>query len=153
MVTIIKQYRTYNSRYLEWLLYSEINKLDLNGDPFLPNIGDTVTCSATQSTAEVAYIQREFATVRMYLKNRNGTFSKGVDFGESSNMTFIENDSTVRTIGPISSSHLENTQAGVMLVVDKGENIPVGTAIFLQDREYWIYNTRTIEGVQTKQSL
>ena len=34
-----------------------------------------------------------------------------------------------------------------MLVVDKGENIPVGTAIFLQDREYWIYNTRTIEGV------
>ena len=37
-----------------------------------------------------------------------------------------------------------------MLVVDKGENIPVGTAI-PQDREYWIYNTRTIEGVQTKQ--
>ena len=124
-----------------------LTNFDLNGDPFLPNIGDTVTCSATQSTAEVAYIQREFATIRMYLKNRNGTFSKGVDFGESSNMTFIENDSTVRTIGPISSSHLENTQAGVMLVVDKGENIPVGTAIFLQDREYWIYNTRTIEGV------
>ena len=38
-----------------------------------------------------------------------------------------------------------------MLVVDKGENIPVGTAILPQDREYWIYNTRTIEGVQTKQ--
>ena len=37
----------------------------------------------TPSTAEVAYIQREFATVRMYPKNRNGTSSKGVDFGES----------------------------------------------------------------------
>ncbi len=125
-----------------------LTNFDLSGDPFLPQIGDTVTCSTTGSTAEVAYIQREFATIRIYLKNRNGTFSKGVDFGETSSMTFVENDSTVRTIGPISSSHLENTTAGVMLVVDKGQNIQVGTAIFLQDREYWIYNTRTILGVE-----
>ena len=124
-----------------------LTNFDLNGDPFLPLIGDTVTCSATGSTAEVAYIQREFATIRIYLKNRTGVFAKGVDFGESSNMTFIQNDSTVRTIGPISSSHLENTQAGVMLVVDKGQNIPIGSAIFLQDQEYWIYNTRNIDGV------
>ena len=125
-----------------------LTNFDLNGDPFLPQIGDTVTCSTTGSTAEVAYIQREFATIRIYLKNRNGTFSKGVDFNESSNMTFVENDSTVRTIGPISSSHLENTTAGVMLVVDKLENIQVGTAIFLQDREYWIYNTKVVNGVE-----
>ena len=37
----------------------------------------------TGSTAEVAYIQREFATVRMYLKTEMEYPSKGVDFGES----------------------------------------------------------------------
>ena len=128
-----------------------LTNFDLNGDPFLPLVGDTVTCSTTGSTAEVAYIQRDFATIKIYLKNRNGVFAKGSDFGESSNMTFVEIDPqlgpAVRTIGPINSSHLENAQAGVMLVIDKGQNIPVGTAIFLQDKEYWIYNTRTIQGV------
>ena len=43
----------------------------------------------TPSTAEVAYIQREFATVRMYSKNRNGNILKGVDFGESVQYDFF----------------------------------------------------------------
>ena len=85
-----------------------LTNFDLNGDPFLPNIGDIVTDTATGSTAEVAYIQRSFAIARFWLKNRNGTWSRGSDFSEPSNCTFIENDSTVRTVGPINNTHVEN---------------------------------------------
>ena len=34
------------------------------------------------ATAEVAYIQRQFAVARFFLKNRNGIHSKGSDFAK-----------------------------------------------------------------------
>ena len=125
-----------------------LTNFDLNGDPFLPNIGDIVTDTATGSTAEVAYIQRSFAIARFWLKNRNGTWSRGSDFSEPSNCTFIENDSTVRTVGPINNTHVENNLSGPLLVVDKGSNIEIPTGnSFIQDTEYWIYSSNTIQGI------
>ena len=125
-----------------------LTNFDLNGDPFLPNVGDTVTDTTTGSTAEVAYIQRQFAVARFFLKNRNGTWSKGSDFGEASNVTFFENDSTVRTVGPINNTHVENNVSGGLVVIRNATNIaiPAGNS-YVQDTEYWIYASSNIDGI------
>ena len=124
-----------------------MTNFDLSGEPFLPIVGQTGTDTNTGSTATVAFIERSFATARFYLKNKSGTWAKGSDFGEASNLTFVENDSTVRTVGPINSTHLEDSVSGPLIVVDKGTNIPIPTTDFLQDLEYWIYSSNTLEGV------
>jgi hypothetical protein len=134
-----------------WNGYVEVRltNFDLNGDPFIPNVGDTLTDTATGSTAEIAYIERSFATAKIYVKNRNGTWAVGSDFGTNSNATFIENDSTVRTIGPINSAHMENSISGPLLILDTATNIPVviGGANYLRDLEYWIYSSNSIAGI------
>ena len=97
---------------------------------------------------EVAYIQRQFAVARFFLKNRNGTWSKGSDFGEASNVTFFENDSTVRTVGPINNTHVENNVSGGLVVIRNATNIaiPAGNS-YVQDTEYWIYASSNIDGI------
>ena len=134
-----------------WNGYVEVRltNFDLNGDPFIPNIGDILTCTNTGSTGEIAFIERAFSTAKIYLKNRNGTWALGSDFGVNSNATYIENDSTVRTIGPINSAHMENSISGPLIIIDSGTNIPVvasGTN-YLRDLEYWIYSSTVIEGI------
>ena len=138
-----------------WNGYVEVRltNFDLQGNPFIPNIGDTLTDTATGSTAEIAYIERAFATAKIYLKNRNGTWAVGSDFGENSNATFVEIDPNLgpatRTIGPINSAHMENSISGPIIVIDTGTNIPVvvGGANYLRDLEYWIYSSSLIQGI------
>ena len=130
-----------------------LTNFDIQGNPFIPNVGDILTDTATGSTAEIVFIEREFATAKIYLKNRNGTWAKGSDFGENSNATFIEVDPQLgpatRTIGPINSAHMENAVSGPILVMDTGTNIPVvvGGANYLRDLEYWIYSSNLIQGI------
>ena len=104
---------------------ARLTNFDLQGNPFLPTVGQTITDTTTGSTATVAYIQRGFATARFYIKNKNGVWSKGGDFNEDSNVTFVENDSTVRTVGPINNTHHEDSISGPLLVINKGTNIPI----------------------------
>ena len=138
-----------------WNGYVEVRltNFDLNGDPFIPNVGDTLTDTATGSTGEIAFIERSFSTAKIYIKNRNGTWAVGSDFGVNSNATFIEVDPTLgpatRTIGPINSAHMENTISGPIIVIDSAVNIPVvvSGANYLRDLEYWIYSDNTIQGI------
>ena len=138
---------TIDDKWNGWV-EARLTNFDLAGNPFLPVVGQTITDTTTGSTATVAFIERGFATARFYIKNKSGTWSKGSQFGESSNVTFIENDSTVRTVGPINNTHHENNISGPLLVIDKGSNIaiPSGNS-YLQDLEYWIYSQNTLEGV------
>ena len=124
-----------------------ITNFDIDGNPFLPLVGDTVTCVSTGATGEVAFIKRDFAVVRLYLKNKTGIWSKGNDFSDPSDVTFVQNDSTVRTIGPINSTHIENSVSGPLMVIDKNETIPIPPAMFIQDTEYWIYSTENRSGI------
>ena len=126
---------------------ARLTNFDLSGNPFLPTVGATITDTATGSTAEVAFIERSFATARFYIKNRNGTWSKGNDFSQPSDVTFVENDSTIRTVGPINNVHHENTISGPLLVIDKSTNIAIPTTKFIQDDEYWIYEPVTRLGI------
>lgn len=134
----------------KWDGWAEVlfTNFTLAGDPYVPTVGTVVTDTATGSFATVAYVQRGFSTVRLYLKNRSGVWSKGLAFSESSTLTFVENDSTVRLVGTIQNTHLDNSLVGPLLVIDKSSNIPVPATNFLEDLEYWIYNTFTRQGIQ-----
>ena len=132
-----------------------LTNADINGDPFLPNVGDTVTETATGSQAEVAFIERDFATAKVYLKNRNGIWPLGSQYSEPTDLTYVEQGSTVRTTGPINSSHFENTRSGPLLVIDKQSNIPAPTPTgtnLLLDLEYWVYKQYAIDGVEDELS-
>ena len=63
---------------------------------------------------------------------------------EASNVTFFENDSTVRTVGPINNTHVENNVSGGLVVIRNATNIaiPAGNS-YVQDTEYWIYASAT----------
>ena len=124
-----------------------LTNFDLNGDPFIPSVGEIITDTASGESAEVAYVIRDFGSAKIYVKNATGTFSKGGDFGESSNATFIQNDSTVRTIGPISSNRLQNNISGPLIIVDKQENIAIPNTQTLQGLEYMVYSSATVNGV------
>ena len=124
-----------------------LTNFDLNGDPFIPLVGNNLTCTASGESAEVIYIDRDFATARIFLKNATGAFALGGDFSEASNATFIQNDSTVRTIGPIQRAEMGNSISGPLIVVDSGTNIAIPSTNTLQDQEYWQYTTNTIQGI------
>tara|TARA_Y200000002_G_scaffold136879_1_gene112844 strand:+ start:13385 stop:28348 length:14964 start_codon:yes stop_codon:yes gene_type:complete len=126
---------------------ARLTNFDLSGNPFIPTVGQTITDTATGSTATVAYIERSFATARFYLKNKSGTWSKGSDYNESSNVTFIENDSTVRTVGPINNTHHENSISGPLLVIDKTDNIQIPNTRVLENLEYWLYSSTQKSGI------
>lgn len=124
-----------------------LTNFDLNGDPFIPQEGNIITCTTSGESAEVAYIDRDFASARIFIKNKTGVFSKGGNFGESSNATFIQNDSTVRTVGPIDRAEVQNAISGPIIVVDKATNIAIPTSNTLDGLEYWIYSQATLEGI------
>ena len=124
-----------------------LTNFNLQGDPFLPIVGQDLIDSATGETAEIAWIERSFSTAKIYLKNKTGNFAFGSDFGQNSNAQFIENDSTLRTIGPINSCHMQNSISGGLIVIDTGTNIPVPSQTYLRDLEYWQYQDITIDGI------
>ena len=124
-----------------------LTNFDLQGNPFIPSIGQELIDSATGETAEIAWVERSFATAKIFLKNKSGEWSYGSDFGQNSNAQFIENDSTLRTIGPINSCHLQNSISGDIIVIDKQQNIQIPTQTYLNDLEYWNYNEISIDGI------
>ena len=124
-----------------------LTNFDLQGDPFIPQVGNTITDSASGESAEITYVKRDFGLVRIFFKNKTGTMSVGSDYGTPSNATFIQNDSTLRTIGPINAVHHQNSISGPLIVVDKGVNISIPTTNTLQALEYFLYQSTTVSGV------
>ena len=125
-----------------------LTNFDLSGNPFIPVVGTELIDSATGETAEVAWIERAFGVAKIYLKNKSGQWAFGSDYEQNSTAQFIENDSTLRTIGPINACHLENSINGGLIVIDTGVNIPVpANQTYLRDLEYWQYSSNTIDGI------
>ena len=124
-----------------------LTNFNLQGDPFIPLVGNTITDSTSGESAEIVYIKRDFGVVRIFFKNKTGTMSVGSDYGVNSNATFVENDSTLRTIGPINAIHHENSISGPLIVIDKQTNIPIPTTNTLQALEYFLYQSATVSGI------
>ena len=62
-------------------------------------------------------------------------------------LSFFLNDSTERLVGNIVNTKLNTTDAGKLIVVDKGENIPISASTNLTDLEYWVYEDTTKVGI------
>ena len=85
-------------------------------------------------SGEVVYVDRDFSTARIFLKNITGDFALGNDFGENSNATFIQNDPNCANNWPHpKEQRCPNAISGSLIVVDSGTNIAVSTNNTLQD--------------------
>ena len=120
---------------------------DLQGNPFVPVVGDIVLDQNTNASAEVAKVIRLFDRVRLFVKNTTSNWSLGQNNNDLSTLSFFLNDSTERLVGNIVNTKLNTTNAGKLIVVDKGENIQISSATKLIDLEYWIYEVDTKTGI------
>ena len=83
----------------------------------------------------------------MFVRNASTGWSLGQANSDLSTVSFFLNDSTERLVGNIVNTKLNTTDAGKLIVVDKGENIPLSASTNLTDLEYWIYEDTTKTGI------
>ena len=141
---------------------------NLGGVPLEPKVGITVQDVTNLGTAEVVFYQR-FDTVsgRIYVKNVQGTWAAGAEFGENREIQFLADGSGdsvydpaagFRVFGQIQSRSLGFAPDGIgqMLVFKRidPENLVLANPINLEDKEqdrildgeYWFYETGTVQG-------
>ena len=118
----------------------------LNRLPFEPIVGDTVEDTVTGATAEVTFYKRQFNTVRIYVKNVTGTWSKGNGYNEDADI-FRVRGATKRNMGRIEGVSLEGTRIGKIIVLEESSNFPDATKSELTGIEYWFYNKTTLAGI------
>ena len=120
------------------------------GQPFIPVVGDTVQDNDTLATAEVAGVEKLFNTLRLWVKNVNGTWKFGSQNSDISSLSInggSQGAGVVRLVGTINTRHLESDTAGPIIVVDRGTNLTVGSTRTLQGFEYWIYDSVEQSGI------
>jgi hypothetical protein len=114
--------------------------------PFEPIVGDTVKDTVTGATAEVTFYKRQFNTVRIYVKNVTGTWSKGNDFNEDADI-FRSRGAIDRNMGRINGVSLSGTRLGKIIVIEESSNFADASISQLDDFEYWFYNETTLAGI------
>ena len=120
---------------------------DLQGNPFIPQVGDIVLDQNTNASAEVANVIRLFDRVRLFVKNTTANWSLGLENNDLSTLSFFLNDSTERLVGNIVNTKLDTTTVGRLVVVDKGQDIPISPSNILTGLEYWIYENDVKQGI------
>ncbi len=114
--------------------------------PFEPIVGDTVKDTVTGATAEITFYKRQFNTVRIYVKNITGTWSKGNTYNQDADI-FRSRGAIDRRMGRIDAVSLEGTRIGKIIVMEEDTNFPDATISQLDDFEYWFYNEITLAGI------
>ena len=114
--------------------------------PFEPVVGDTVKDTVTGATAVVSFYKRQFNTVRIYVKNVVGTWSKGGNFNEQADI-FRTRGAVDRNMGRIDAVSLAGPHVGKIIVIQETSNFADATISELSDFEYWFYNETTLSGV------
>ena len=120
---------------------------DLQGNPFIPQEGDTVIDQTTNASATVAFVIRLFDRVKIFVKNATEGWSLGTDNNDISTCSFFLNDSTERLIGNIISTELNTTNAGKAIVIDTGSDIEISASTVLRNLEYFVYFENTKSGI------
>tara|TARA_R110000851_G_scaffold76814_3_gene169042 strand:+ start:16317 stop:31109 length:14793 start_codon:yes stop_codon:yes gene_type:complete len=117
----------------------------LNQLPFEPAIGSIVRDASSGATAEVVFYKRQFNDVRIYVKNVTGTWSLGDNWGQTSDI--IRQGSPDRTMGEVKAVSLGTTEVGKIFVITEATNFASVATTELLDKEYWIYNEITLQGI------
>ena len=140
-------------------------------DNFVPQVGDVVEdvqipkdgqnglalTSISTSTAEVVYLQRNFNSVRIYVKILTGDWLEQSNIGRF-NIRRLANtslrgatdvDRVVGVITDINNSIVLGTSLiGKLLVFEHSTNLPVAEAPRIIDEEYWFFDENTEAGIE-----
>ena len=141
-----------------WDGYINLNftQFDVNGQPFEPRVGDIVRDLNTGATARVTYYQRNSLNATIFVKQVNGTFSVGDDYGQNAEIKFIGtpgdpdvNYQVDRIMGDIQFVSLGYASAGIgkMLVFEAENPIDLSDDDRLLNIEYWMYQEGTVLGI------
>jgi hypothetical protein len=118
------------------------------GNPYVPEIGNQVIDSGSGASATVAFVIALFDRARIFVRDATEGWPLGINNDEYGSVSFDETDSTIRLSGDLLDAKLNNDVAGKLLVVDKGEDIPVtiNSTSILEGYEYYIYQNTSKEG-------
>ena len=113
--------------------------------------------SISTSTAEVVYLQRNFNSVRLYVKILTGDWLEQSNIGRF-NIRRLANtslrgatdvDRVVGVITDINNSIVLGTSIiGKLLVFEHSTNLPVAEAPRIIDEEYWFFDENTEAGIE-----
>ncbi len=148
----------------------EYTRFDANGDVYEPVIGDILEdiqtpfnefgglalTSYSTSTAEVVFYQRQFNSVRVYVKNKTGPWAKLNNIGKvevrrKANTVARGSGDVDRTIGTINDDFnnnvvLGNSLIGKLIVFQHTSDFPLVDNPFIVDEEYYFFNEITEGG-------
>ncbi len=148
----------------------EYTRFDSNGDPYEPVIGDILEdiqtpfdefgglalTSSSTSTAQVVFYQRKFNSVRVYVKNKIGNWTKLNNIGKvevrrKANTVARGSGDVDRTIGTINDNFndnvvLGNSLIGKLIVFQHTEDFPLVDNPYIVDEEYYFFNEVTEGG-------
>jgi len=124
---------------------------DLSGNAYIPLEGEIIVDDNTGATAEVVYIQEQLLTARLYVKNRVGTFSFGVNNGATSTISIKDRISAGvnRLSGRLDHADMDSATTGKMVVVknDDSTQFPVTASTFQNELEVHFYSSSTVTGI------
>ena len=123
----------------------------LSGDPYIPQIGEIIVDDTTGATAEVIYKQEQLLTARIYVKNRVGTFSFGVNNGATSTISIKDRISAGvnRLSGRLDHADMDSATTGKMVVVKNDDSafLEIGPSTFQNELEVHFYSSSTVTGI------
>ena len=149
----------------------ELSEFDFQGFAFEPQVGDTIEdvqfprdgqgglalTSITTSSAEVVFMQRNFNSVRVYLKVLSGEWLESSNIGRyqlrrKANTELrgaTDLDRTIGTVTDINNSIvLGNSLVGKLLVFENDSNFDIVETPRLIDEEYWFFDETTELGIE-----
>ena len=146
-----KQHTVYDlwDGYLD-LTFDEFDQV--NFLPFEPIVGDIVEDTVTGATAEITFYKRQFNTVRIYVKNVTGAWSKGRDYNEDADI-FRVRGAVKRNFARIDAVSLAGARLGKIIVIEESSNFADATTSELSDFEYWFYNKTTLSGIPREANI
>ena len=124
---------------------------DNQGNPFIPQVGDTIVDQTTGAEAYVAYLQEQLLDCRLYIKNKTGAFKFGNLNADTSTIA-IKNGVSAgidRLSGRLDATDQSSNTTGKLVVVrfTDSTQLPVTTPSFRNEVEIQVYNNRTVSGV------
>jgi len=155
-----------------------LSEFDFQGFAFEPQVGDIIEdvqtpkdgtgglalTTITTSSAEVMFMQRNFTSVRVYVKVLSGEWTEQSNIGRyqirrksGDNNTVDANirggvadvDRTIGTVTDINNSIvLGNSLVGKLVVFEHTGNFDIVATPSIVDEEYWFFNENIESGVQ-----
>lgn len=153
----------------------EYTRFDFSGNVYEPVIGDILEdvqtpfdefgglalTSYTTSTVEVVYYQRNFNSVRVFVKNKTGNWRRlnnigRVELRRKANVAVRGAGDVDRVIGTVNDFNndivLGNSRIGKLIVFRHSSTFPLVNNPYIVDEEYYFFNEITVNGAPREEN-